>query len=87
MNRAWFSSSGWLGLGGRQGADARHEKKRPKIEPATALPNRFGLPDKRRHGERLHLSPDNKLAAVTDSFGRVMLVDIHRGIALRMWKG
>ncbi len=27
------------------------------------------------------------MAAMTDSFGRVMLLDIVRGVALRMWKG
>ena len=82
-----FMSSGWLGIGSRQNHEQKQEKKRPKIEPATALPTRFGLPDKRRHAESIVLSPDNKLAAVTDSFGRVMLVEVHRGVALRMWKG
>ena len=33
------------------------------------------------------LSPDNNLAATTDSFGRVILIDITVGIAVRMWKG
>ena len=48
---------------------------------------RFGLPDKRRVGDSIVLSPDNSLAATTDSFGRVMLLDLSRGIAVRMWKG
>jgi len=74
-------------LGGRQVVDNSREKKKPKIEPATSLPARFGLPDKRRLGESVVLGPDNKLAATTDSFGRVILLDIERGIAVRMWKG
>lgn len=48
---------------------------------------RFGLPDSRRHGESICLSPCNTLAAVTDDFGRVILLDVTRGIAVRMWKG
>lgn len=48
---------------------------------------RFGLPDSRRHGERICLSPCNTLAAVTDEFGRVILLDVTRGLAVRMWKG
>lgn len=48
---------------------------------------RFGIPDSRRHGERICLSPCNTLAAVTDEFGRVILLDVTRGLAVRMWKG
>src|SRR4029434_1071482 len=49
--------------------------------------HRFGLPDSRRHGESICLSPCNTLAGVTDDFGRVTLLDVTRGIAIRMWKG
>lgn len=48
---------------------------------------RFGLPDSRRHGESICLSPCNTMAAVTDDFGRVTLLDVARSIAIRMWKG
>lgn len=48
---------------------------------------RFGLPDSRRHGESICLSPCNTMAGVTDDFGRVTLLDVARGIAIRMWKG
>ena len=47
----------------------------------------FGLPDLRREGLSVCLSPNNTYAATTDSFGRVMLIDAERAIALRMWKG
>lgn len=49
--------------------------------------SRFGLPDSRRHGESICLSPCNTLAGVTDDFGRVTLLDLARGICIRMWKG
>ena len=48
---------------------------------------RFGLPDQRREGMCVSLSPNNTYAATTDSFGRVTLIDMDRGIAVRMWKG
>uniref|UniRef100_A0A3P8RW40 RAB3 GTPase activating protein subunit 2 (non-catalytic) n=1 Tax=Amphiprion percula TaxID=161767 RepID=A0A3P8RW40_AMPPE len=57
-------------------------KQKPKVEPATPLGIRFGLPDSRRHGESICLSPCNTLAGVTDDFGRVTLLDLARGIAI-----
>lgn len=51
------------------------------------LSSRFGLPDSHRHGESISLSPCNMLAGVTDDFGRVTLLDLARGICIRMWKG
>ncbi|XP_068531185.1 rab3 GTPase-activating protein non-catalytic subunit [Anas acuta] len=58
-----------------------------KLTFCFSLIFRFGLPDSRRHGERICLSPCNTLAAVTDDFGRVILLDVTRGLAVRMWKG
>ncbi|MXQ82009.1 hypothetical protein E5288_WYG004784 [Bos mutus] len=58
-----------------------------KLTSALFNAARFGLPDSRRHGESICLSPCNTLAAVTDDFGRVILLDVARGIAIRMWKG
>ncbi|KAK7827140.1 hypothetical protein U0070_019936 [Myodes glareolus] len=58
-----------------------------KLTSALFSAARFGLPDSRRHGESICLSPCNTLAAVTDDFGRVILLDVARGIAIRMWKG
>jgi len=48
---------------------------------------RFGLPDKQRKGTSVTLSPCKRLLAITDTLGRVVLVDVERGIAVRMWKG
>ncbi|XP_055995292.1 rab3 GTPase-activating protein non-catalytic subunit-like isoform X2 [Ostrea edulis] len=78
------AASGWLGFGSKH---KEEEKQKPKIETATPLPLRFGLPDKRRQGDSIYLSPNNSYVATTDSFGRVILVDVERGTAVRMWKG
>ncbi|OXB77938.1 UNVERIFIED_CONTAM: hypothetical protein H355_015224 [Colinus virginianus] len=58
-----------------------------KLTSALFHAARFGIPDSRRHGEKICLSPCNTLAAVTDDFGRVILLDVTRGLAIRMWKG
>uniref|UniRef100_A0A8C4V2B3 RAB3 GTPase activating non-catalytic protein subunit 2 n=1 Tax=Falco tinnunculus TaxID=100819 RepID=A0A8C4V2B3_FALTI len=80
------AASGWLGWKSKHEEEPA-QKQKPKVEPATPLAVRFGLPDSRRHGERICLSPCNTLAAVTDGFGRVILLDVTRGLAVRMWKG
>ncbi|KAM7050108.1 rab3 GTPase-activating protein non-catalytic subunit [Molossus nigricans] len=80
------AASGWLNWKSKHEEEAV-PKQKPKVEPATPLAVRFGLPDSRRHGESICLSPCNTLAAVTDDFGRVILLDVARGIAIRMWKG
>ncbi|NWX99309.1 RBGPR protein, partial [Nothoprocta ornata] len=84
------AASGWLGWKSKH-EEEPVQKQKPKVEPATPLAIRvcfrFGLPDSRRHGERICLSPCNTLAAVTDDFGRVILLDVTRGLAVRMWKG
>ncbi|NXY81283.1 RBGPR protein, partial [Alcedo cyanopectus] len=80
------AASGWLGWKSKH-EEEPVQKQKPKVEPATPLAVRFGLPDSRRHGERICLSPCNTLAAVTDDFGRVLLLDVTRGLAVRMWKG
>ncbi|KAM4625100.1 rab3 GTPase-activating protein non-catalytic subunit isoform 2-T2 [Polymixia lowei] len=87
LTSALFSAaSGWLGWKNKSEEEPA-QKQKPKVEPATPLAVRFGLPDSRRHGESICLSPCNTLAGVTDDFGRVTLLDLARGIAIRMWKG
>nr|XP_033498153.1 rab3 GTPase-activating protein non-catalytic subunit isoform X4 [Epinephelus lanceolatus] len=81
------AASGWLGWNKNKNEEEAIQKQKPKVEPATPLGIRFGLPDSRRHGESICLSPCNTLAGVTDDFGRVTLLDLARGIAIRMWKG
>ena len=48
---------------------------------------RYSLYDKRRIGQSMALSPHGTSAAVTDSLGRVLLVDTNRGVIKRVWKG
>ncbi|XP_072265981.1 rab3 GTPase-activating protein non-catalytic subunit isoform X1 [Pyxicephalus adspersus] len=87
LTSALFSAaSGWLGWKSKHEEEPQ-QKQKPKVEPATPLAVRFGLPDSRRHGESISLSPCNTLAAVTDDYGRVILLDVGRGVAIRMWKG
>ncbi|KAG1709741.1 Rab3 GTPase-activating protein non-catalytic subunit [Nymphon striatum] len=61
-------------------------KSKPKIEPAKKLPIRLCIPDHRR-GDSIIISPSRNLCAVTDSYGRIVLVDINKGVAVRIWKG
>lgn len=58
-----------------------------RILTIVVVNGRFGIYDKRRSGETVLPSPDGHLAVTTDSFGRVILFDVRRGIAVRMWKG
>ncbi|MEQ2169318.1 hypothetical protein GOODEAATRI_023982 [Goodea atripinnis] len=47
-----------------------YAKPSPLCLILTPSTSRFGLPDSRRHGESICLSPCNTLAGVTDDFGR-----------------
>ncbi|XP_033105331.1 rab3 GTPase-activating protein non-catalytic subunit-like, partial [Anneissia japonica] len=80
------AASGWWFGSKQQAEDPSAAKKKPKVEPATSLPIRFSIPDLRRHGDSIHIAPTHRLAVTTDSFGRVMLIDICRGIVVRIWK-
>lgn len=62
-------------------------KTKPKIEPPTSLSPRFGIQDYRRNGETIIIAPGNSLAATTDSYGRVILFDVLKGVAIRIFKG
>ncbi|XP_064622253.1 rab3 GTPase-activating protein non-catalytic subunit-like isoform X3 [Lineus longissimus] len=86
LKTAIFSAASWFGTGARNAGD-EEKKKKPKVEPSTPLSVRFGLPDQRRQSDSLSLSPNEKLVATTDSFGRVILIDVEMGTAVRMWKG
>lgn len=48
---------------------------------------RFGFYDDNRTSKRIWLSPYNRLAAIADSLGRIILIDCMRNIILRVWKG
>ncbi|EOY20409.1 Rab3 GTPase-activating protein non-catalytic subunit isoform 2 [Theobroma cacao] len=45
------------------------------------------LKDHPRKGEKLTLSPSGTLAAITDSLGRILLLDTQTLVVVRLWKG
>ena len=73
-------------FGGLFGGNKSNDSQTPKIEPSTAVPLRIGLWDQRL-GLAISVSPNKRLAAVIDDFGRVTLIDVHKWTAVRMWKG
>uniref|UniRef100_H2YCQ8 Rab3-GAP regulatory subunit N-terminal domain-containing protein n=1 Tax=Ciona savignyi TaxID=51511 RepID=H2YCQ8_CIOSA len=84
------AASGWLtwGRNAKQNQDTNQAKPKPKVELGTPLDLRSGLPDLRRKGDSIVLAPSAPwLAATTDSFGRVMLIDLMKSCVLRVWKG
>lgn len=44
------------------------------------------LKDHPRKGEKLTLSPNGTLAAITDSLGRILLLDTQALVVVRLWK-
>jgi hypothetical protein len=86
-----FSSnflSGWLGWGGGAADTAPPKPKDKQVaEPATPVYPRYGLADSLREALSISVSPNERFAAVTDSLGRVILIDLPMGVAVRMWKG
>lgn len=48
---------------------------------------RYAFYDDHRATLRVWLSAQNRLAAISDSLGRIILVDCSRNIVLRIWKG
>ncbi|KAK2355279.1 hypothetical protein P8452_75435 [Trifolium repens] len=45
------------------------------------------IKDHPRKGEKLTLSPSGTLAAITDSLGRILLLDTQALVVVRLWKG
>jgi len=81
--------SGWLGWGSSSSNDNASQPLREKqtAELATPIYPKFGLADALRDATSVVVSPNEKLAAVTDSLGRIILIDVNKGIAARIWKG
>lgn len=62
-------------------------KSRIPSQPfAKALPLTC-LKDPPRKGEKITLSPTGTLAAITDSLGRILLLDTKALVVVRLWKG
>ncbi|GAA0153880.1 G-protein modulator [Lithospermum erythrorhizon] len=65
------------------------QQKKPEVKPQSfsrASPLTC-LEDYPRKGERLTLSPSGTLAAITDSLGRILLLDTQALAVVRLWKG
>lgn len=82
-------TSGWLGWGSSGSNDNGSQPLREKqtVELATPIYPKFGLADALREAISVAVSPNEKLAAVIDSLGRIILIDVNKGIATRIWKG
>ncbi|XP_077284837.1 rab3 GTPase activating protein [Arctopsyche grandis] len=73
---------GWLGGGKTQTQNV------PQVpQSSDKMHCRFSLCDLRRRGLSAVVSPDRRLLSVADSLGRVLLIDVKRGVAVRMFKG
>lgn len=75
-------SSEWL-----IGKTVEEKQQVQQIQPAEPMGLRFGLCDSRRTADSIIISPDKKLSVVTDSLGRIALLDNRKGIVVRLWKG
>ncbi|XP_030750579.1 rab3 GTPase-activating protein regulatory subunit [Sitophilus oryzae] len=56
-------------------------------QPTDDMALRFGLCDLRRTATEIVVSPNKKLAVVSDTLGRVILIDCFKGIAIKIFKG
>ncbi|GAB4846575.1 hypothetical protein Ancab_025582 [Ancistrocladus abbreviatus] len=63
------------------------KKSEPKPQPFARASPLTCLKDPPRKGEKLTLSPSGTLAAVTDSLGRILLLDTQALVVVRLWKG
>ncbi|CAH2234413.1 jg21216 [Pararge aegeria aegeria] len=81
-NKIKSALPGWLG-GSTEVAPNNAE---PLIR-AEQLSMRNGIFDGQRHGTTVTISPDRRLAAFTDSLGRVAVLDVTKGCVIRLFKG
>ncbi len=81
MAKSWWSS-------GNEGSPAPSPVKQAKLEEARPLDMGWELSDSAREIQAVALAPsDHGLAAACDSFGRVLLLDLHLQVVVRLWKG
>ncbi|KAJ0175608.1 hypothetical protein K1T71_008767 [Dendrolimus kikuchii] len=82
-NKIKSALPGWLGGGATENQTTSTEQQ-IRSEP---LSMRSGLFDAQRHGTLVAVSPDKRLAAFVDNFGRVAILDITKGHLIRLFKG
>ncbi|XVF88010.1 hypothetical protein PTKIN_Ptkin19aG0015100 [Pterospermum kingtungense] len=78
---ASFSKMIWRS---EQTSNRKSEEKPQSFARASPL---TCLKDHPRKGEKLTLSPSGTLAAITDSLGRILLLDTQALVVVRLWKG
>jgi len=77
---------GYLRGGNKKETDP-YAPKSKTVEGPVSLSGEVQLVDGRRRTQSVVLDPSERLAAVTDGMGRVMLVDVWSQTVIRMWKG
>ncbi|KAG8364859.1 hypothetical protein BUALT_Bualt18G0042300 [Buddleja alternifolia] len=67
----------------------QNDTKKPEVksQPFARASPLTCLKDHPRKGEKLTLSPSGTLAAITDSLGRILLLDTQALVVVRLWKG
>ncbi|KAG0458272.1 hypothetical protein HPP92_023429 [Vanilla planifolia] len=63
------------------------KKPRAALQPFGKASPLTCLKDPPRKGEKFALCPSGTLAAITDSLGRILLLDTRALVAVRLWKG
>lgn len=63
------------------------KKPEEKPQPFARASPLTCLKDHPRKGEQLTLAPSGTLAAITDSLGRILLLDTQALVVVRLWKG
>lgn len=63
------------------------KKLEQKPQPFARASPLTCIKDHPRKGEKLTLSPSGTLAAITDSLGRILLLDTQALVVVRLWKG
>lgn len=75
----------WRNSDQQQASDFRPPEVKPQDYGRASLIT--SLKDHPRKGERIALSPSGSMAAVTDSLGRILLIDTLALVVIRLWKG
>lgn len=57
------------------------------MEPTDPMVMRFGLCDLHRSANTIILTDDQRIGAISDNLGRIIIIDIEKGIALKILKG
>ncbi|XP_028156168.1 rab3 GTPase-activating protein regulatory subunit [Ostrinia furnacalis] len=82
-NKIKSALPGWLG---GSNSEQTAQTSEPLVK-SEALTLRSGLYDTQRQGSSVVISPDRRLAAISDVFGRVAVLDVKRGHLIRLFKG